>query len=372
MLKTITFFLLSLCTLSNSFLQAMTNDEFAVWWKGYRDTKGIPHELREMEDYFVSSGLLLQHSSNYWNHLNQKNIQQITTSGYQNFKQTVSQNYFTWVVSIDHPYASNLKKLVPRRKEKLPSSEINKVHPFFGKAESILYNQITEYFINYILKIGMSAKLNLVEEPLIGNPAYVTFKGKRVSQDILNSLLEYNAVDKHCKLSKVKTILEVGAGSGRTAFCFMTLLPKVKYIIVDFPPALYVSQTYLRDVFPNRKVMHFRPFNTFSDISAEFSKADLVFLTPDQIEKLPDGSVDLFLAIDCLHEMKPQSIDRYFAQADRLSSFMYYKCWQKTTVPYDGVFYSAESYPVRPNWMKKFVEPCVVPSDFFHALYQIK
>src|SRR6266851_3792240 len=36
--------------------------------------------------------------SKFWQTLNQKNLEQIEVEGFQNFKQTVAQNYFTWVI----------------------------------------------------------------------------------------------------------------------------------------------------------------------------------------------------------------------------------------------------------------------------------
>jgi hypothetical protein len=118
--------------------------------------------------------------------------------------------------------------------------------------------------------------------------------------------------------------------------------------------------------------MHFRPFETFEDIAQEYSNADIVFLMPDQLKKLPDKSSSLFLAIDCLHEMKLDIIAYYFTEADRLSSYMYFKCWEATTlVPFDNITYSSESYPVPSSWNQLFKKPCEIPSGFFHALYKI-
>lgn len=356
---------------STSFwFNGMTNKEFCTWWNIYRDTSNIPNELKQMEDYFVSSKLI-EDSTNYWNYLNKCNIELISQYGYENFKQTITRNYFTWVVSIDHSYASNLKILVPELFVRLPDEEMKKIHPFFTAEESYRFNEITLYFLNYILKIGGGPFLEKLEEPLIGNPPCLKYNGKRISQDIFNSFLEFFSVAQKCPVEKIKTIIEIGAGSGRTAFCFMKILPKAKYIIVDIPPALYVSQKYLSDVFPEKKVMSFRPFTSFEEIAEEYSKSDIIFITPDQLSMLPDRSVDLFLAIDCLHEMKPRIINSYFDQAERLSAYFYFKCWQKTSLPFDGISYTSVSYPVHPHWKLLFNEPCVVPSDFFHAFYQI-
>lgn len=352
-------------------LWGMKTDEFIKWWNDYRNQSIIPVELKQMEDYFVNSNLI-SYSSNYWNVLNKKNIEQISTYGYENFKQTVARNYFTWNVSLDHSYASKLIQSVPQLIVGLDPAEFYQVHPLWGTTESLEFNTVTLYLLNYMLINGAAPFLDKLEEPLIGNPPFVTYNNRRVSQDILNSLLEFIPVSQNCPMENISTIVEIGAGSGRTAFCYMTLLPHVKYVIADIPPALYVSQKYLADVFPEKKVMKFRPFSSFEEIAEEYAQADIVFLTPDQLLSLPDGSADLFLAIDCLHEMKPGMISHYFNEAERLCSYFYFKCWQQTTVPYDGNNYSSESYPVRTSWQKLFREDCVIPSEFFHAIYRMK
>ncbi|MBS0619835.1 MAG: putative sugar O-methyltransferase [Verrucomicrobia bacterium] len=361
--------LVALSLLISPALYSMSGSEFASWWKNYREEVEIPLDLQVMEDYYVSSSLHEQ-SSLFWNYVNKYNIQQIVDYGYENFKQTVARNYFTWVVSLDHLYASHLTQQVPHLSIRLTRSEMEKVHPLFTPEESAEYNRITEYFINYIEAIGAAPLMHQLEEPLIGNPPSLLYKGKRVSQDICNSLLEFLPISNHCPLENISTILEIGAGSGRTAFCFLSLLPHIKYVIADVPPALFLSQTYLSQVFPDKNVMKFRPFEAFEEIAEEYAAADLVFITPDQLAKLPDQSADLFLAIDCLHEMKADTVASYFREADRLASYFYYKCWEETTIPFDLVKHTEKSYPNFSHWKELFREPCIAPSTFFHVIYK--
>lgn len=366
----IVWFVLVVSIFCSMGLLGMTSEEYQTWWDIYRQNRNIPIELKEMEDHFINCDLI-KYSSNYWNFLNKKNIEQITELGYANFKQTVAQNYFTWVVNPNDAYAESIIRQAPHLSVKLPAGEMMKVHSLFSPQQSLSFNLLTIHFLSYILNIGGASYLEKLEEPLIGNPPYLTYQDRRVSQDIFNSLLEYLPISRYCPLDKISTIIEVGAGSGRTAFTFITLLPHIKYVIVDFPPALYLSQRYLQEVFPNKKVMKFRAFTNFADVANEFSQADIIFLMPDQLEKLPDSSADLFLAIDCLHEMKPERIAFYFNEAERLADYFYFKCWQKTTVPYDGVYYTSESYPVHSGWTQLFNEPCAIPNDFFHAMYHM-
>ena len=97
---------------------------------------------------------------------------------------------------------------------------------------------------------------------------------------------------------------ELGAGYDRNAHVLLSLLPGVRYVVIDIPPALYVAQRYLPSVFPDRKVFTWRTFESYPEIQSEFEHADLAFLLPSQIEMLPDGLFDLFVNISSLHEMR--------------------------------------------------------------------
>lgn len=352
-------------------LLGMTNEEFSYWWNDYSRNTNIPMELKEMESNFIESKSF-KYSSNFWNALNKEHIIGISKYGYDNFKQTITRQYFTWVLQHDHPYSIYLRNLIKTPLVKLPKKEMQKVHHLFTPNESYAFNSMTELFLNYLLSIGAAPQLEKLEEPTIGNPPSLVYNAKRISQDILNSLLEYLPISQKCPLDKMGRIIEVGAGSGRTAFCFISLHPNVKYVIVDIPPALYISQRYLSDVFPNKKIMHFRPFTDFIEIAREYENADIVFLMPHQLATLPDRSGDLFLAIDCLHEMKPEMVSYYFEEAERLCSYFYFKCWKDTHVPLDNVHYSFDSYPVKKEWQPHFTESCIFPYDFFHSLYSFK
>jgi putative sugar O-methyltransferase len=348
----------------------VTAQDFAHWWEDYRESLDVPAELKKMEDYFVSSELL-NRCSKFWLFLNKMNIEQICQKGYCNFKQTVACNYFTWVVNQTHGYGKNLYAQDKSFLRTIPKTELSKKHAFFTQEQSRHYNRTTALLYHYLMQNGAGPHLDVLEEPFFGNPPSIEIHGKSISQDVLNSLMEYLCIANHCDPLTISTVLELGAGSGRTAYCFLKLRPNIKYIIADIPPALFLSQSYLSDVFSTRKIFTFRPFERFEDIQEEFVSSDIVFMTPDQISKLPNQSVDLFIAIDCLHEMKWDEVQSYFNEATRLASLFYFKCWNSTVVPFDNIFYDIHSYPIPTSWQKIFKESCFVPSDFFHAFYKI-
>lgn len=324
-----------------------------------------------MVEYFIRTPLF-RASSKYWNRLNQKNIEQLSDFGYANFKQTVARNYFTFVGGLDTPYTHTLLTYANDIIVDVPMKEMLKKHPLFTLEESVMYNIITLLLFDYVTSRGGDRYIEMLEEPLEGNPPCLDLHGKRISQDVLNALLEYLSVSRGCDLEQTSRILELGAGSGRTSYCFLTLLPHVKYVIVDIPPALYISQTYLSHLFPEKKIFHFRPFDSFEAVAKEFHEADLVFFMNDQLALLPDKTIDLFLAIDCLHEMKREQVDHYFDQVERLAYHFYFKCWQQTTVRFDNITYSSDDYPIKSTWNEVYKQACDVPAAYFEAFYDIQ
>lgn len=347
------------------------NEDFKAWWKKFSSDENLPSDLKLMVDYFITTPSF-KSSSKYWHYLNRKNIQQLLDYGYENFKQTIARNYFLWREDSKSLYVRDLLNKIDGVSINLPVKEVQRKHMFFTREESILYNQNTVLLLNYVEKIGEGRYINILEETLEGNPPFLIYKGKRVTQDILNSILEYRSLVKGCNLSKISSILELGAGSGRTASCLLKLLSNVKYVVVDIPPALYISQTYLSNIFNDRKIFSFRSFESFKKIEEEFKEADIVFLMPDQLYLLPDKSIDLFLAINCLHEMKKEQVESYFSSVDRLAKYFYFKAWQKSVVPFDNIVHSSENYPVRQNWNQVYKRACEVPVTYFEAFYEIK
>jgi len=347
--------------------------DFKEWWSAFKSqNRDLPSDLICMVDYFVDSPAYSA-SSKYWNYLNRINIQQISAGGYKDFKQTVARNYFTFVGGgLETPYIKNLLSKSEGQAHPWPGAAILKKHSHFSLDESVAFNIITCLLYDFVKRNDPAGLLEKMDEPMEGNPPAISLDNKNVSQDFLNANLEINAILKGVDLASAKRVIEVGAGSGRTSYNILKLFPSLKYVVVDIPPALYISQTYLCSQFKNQKIFKFRPMEDAQDFVRELMDSDLCFITPDQLKLLPEKCADVFLAIDCLHEMKREQVDTFFSEADRLANSIYYKCWNETVVPHDNIKYGASDYPVRPNWKQKFEAQCQVPATFFEAFYEIR
>jgi putative sugar O-methyltransferase len=194
-----------------------------------------------------------------------------------------------------------------------------------------------------------------------------------VSQDLANSLLEFESIHAIVPPSEKLTVLELGAGYGRDAYVMLKLRPNVKYVIVDIPPALWVAERYLSEVFPETNMFRARSFEHFDQIADDFARADIVFLLSTQLSLLPPGSIDVALNISSLHEMRKEQIAYYCECFDRIlksGGHFYLKQWKRAAVLFEGVTLAEEDYPIPHSWNKVFSRTARVQTKFFEALYQ--
>ena len=313
--------------------------------------------------------------SKYWEELNRKNLRQLADSRYENFKRTIARNYFTWIIN---PFDEQLRFLMGEAGiwpsiRILFSALFAPRHYPLKRKHTIYYNTLTNLLWDYVEKNDSEGLLERLSEPREGNPPEVIRNGRLISQDLANSLLEYEAI-LHPDVDRrdVRTILELGPGYGRTAYVFLTLQPACRYILVDIPPALYVAQRYLSAIFKDRRIFSFRPFENYSKVRDEIEEADIIFLTPNQLELLPDKSVDLFINISSLHEMRMDQIRYYFDEIDRLArKYFYFKQWKETIIPFENEAITEADYPIRDDWRLINRQQCKVQTYFFEALYEI-
>lgn len=126
------------------------------------------------------------------------------------------------------------------------------------------------------------------------------------SQFYLNLLLGYTP------LSSTRDVLEIGAGSGNLTSLLFHALRGGRIVVVDLPKVLCFSIPFLTDLFPEAKVILPHEVKDPSDI-----KADLVFLTPDQIDLIEDDSFDLAVNTESFQEMTHEQISTYFSLMQR-------------------------------------------------------
>jgi putative sugar O-methyltransferase len=314
--------------------------------------------------------------SKYWEELNKTNVEQLASHGYGTFKRTLALNYFTFLVSRKDVQLGFLQSHLPVHVvgRCAVASLLRGSHPGLSWKQSVLYSYLTLLLWEFARRTLPEGTMDGLTEPDEGGPFSIYRGGRLVSQDLANSALEVYAMrDPGAHDNGSETVLELGAGYGRTAFAYLALNPAVRrYIIVDIPPALYVAERYLTSQLKGKRIFAYRPFSAYAEISTEFESSEIAFLLPNQLSLLPAKSIDLFVNISSLHEMRMDQIAYYFGEIDRLTrGLFYFKEWKVSTIPYENVEIRETDYPVKNTWHRIYHRECKVQTHFFEALYRL-
>lgn len=316
------------------------------------------------------------HPSKFWEMLNAQNVEQLRAQGVDNLKRTLAQNYFTWNVGyFDSQFRSLLRRLRPADW----AAVFRAARPADPTVPASRHRQaqlalFTQMLWRYTCRKDADGLLRNIPEPEYGNPPDIRLGGRLISQDLANSVLEYYSMREHWtpSVDHRDTVCELGAGYGRNAYVVLKAHPNVRYVVVDVPPALYVSQTYLTTVLPDRRAFKFRDFTDYQEVREELEQADVAFLLPHQAQLLPDDFARLFVNISSLHEMTSDQIQHYLLLIGRLTSgFFYTKQWKVSRNTADGFTIRAGEYPIPTGWRTLYHRQAAVQSEFFEAMYAV-
>lgn len=261
-----------------------------------------------------------------WERLSDRHIELIRSFGFLSFKRTINFEYHQWGVSRfrDEIIWRVLGKLLLRGR--LPW------YAFFSKAEdpaNTVWPTKTSSIAAYKFYVGLLWQYALAEdalgclareEPQLGWPINIAYKGKLLTQDLAYSSLELNAIARSCgPMTSIQRVLEVGAGYGRLAWLYQSVFPEAQYFIVDVPPALAVSQNYLSECLGADRVEIFRQRQRedYRHMVELKQKCNVHCLLPHELEELPDKFFDLAINISSFDEMPRSDVAAYFAQLDR-------------------------------------------------------
>jgi putative sugar O-methyltransferase len=299
-------------------------------------------------------------------------------ASFASFKRTV--NFFYFQFTAGGPmYRSLVRASLPATPRVL-TARLTDRHaatlpgaPHFGRpAVAYSYAIYVALLWELARRSAAAALLERLEEPALGRPLAVRYRGRTISQDLANSALEVAAVLEGLPAppGPAPRVLEIGGGYGRLAYAVLSMLPGARYVIVDIPPALALAQRYLTSVFPDLPTFRFRRFAAAADVADELAAARIAFLTPDQLDLLEPLGAQIALTVSSLHEMLPALVDRYLGLVDRHCDGVFYtKQWQRWHNPVDDVVMAREDYRYPAGWRRVFERPYAAHPAFFEAVY---
>ena len=312
--------------------------------------------------------------SKAWQFLNRKNLDQLLRDGYRRFKRTVALNYFTFPVQEADPQIRHLESLLNKDEcaDLRKLAEALSDDPDFSLTDQMAYRYHLLLLLAVAQCVDKEHLLNQLEEPDEGGPVTIQINERQLSQDLINSVLEYYSISEVAVANNNKPIIEIGGGYGRIAYVYQKLHPSIQYVSLDIPPAIYLAQRYLSSIFRGRKIFRVQNFVDFEEIREEFEQSDLVFLLPHQIHLIPENYFGLAINISSFGEMTMQQVNLYINEIDRTTtSYFYTKQWRESRNPFDDLTVSEEDYPIKSHWKTKYSRPVRTNAAFFEALYEV-
>jgi putative sugar O-methyltransferase len=295
--------------------------------------------------------------SRFWRKLGDEHAADLRTHGYANLKRRQALRYFTWQWRVKQAGASEQLRFLLRASSPATIARSALLDPrslaaarwaplAWSPADRWLYTFAIRLLWSHARAHDRKGVLDL-DEPELGNPPPVYLGGRLISQDLANSALELGAVPS----ASPRSILEIGAGYGRTAYALLSLHPEAAYTIVDIEPAISISRWYLTALFPQRK---------------------LRFVGPDELGEL-GRDFDLALSISSLQEMRPDQVAAYLALMDRVvDGVVYLKQWREWHNPTDDVTMRFADFPIPRRWRQRFLETCPVQTRFLQGAWDVR
>ena len=367
--------------MKNKFINRFFPKRFDKYWKKIKDSKDIDDTLRYITNNFIKSKSY-KLVSNYWHILNIANYKSLSMFGIKKYGSTIARNYYTFTKIYHDEWFDETVNNLKDSPFKIDSIEIFKKQDGFTLEESISYNYLC-YLLFYNLKKTVNfPNLNkLKDHTYLGfNDPYIKIENINVTTDKIVSLMDYGKINKAFNITKLNKVLEIGAGSGRTCEAVLSIEKNLKYIICDIAPAIYISYKRLKLAFPHKKISLLIDENDKTKLEEKIENSDIAFIFPHQLEILNKKSLDLILAIDCMHEMDKSTIQYYFKLFNNISKNFYFSIWNKTHVPYSrNIFmkkntldYNSGDYKIPDNWENIFKEKIIFPSNMLALGFKIK
>ena len=338
--------------------------------------KNIPPKLNETLNFFVKSESY-EWSSKYWRKMVIDQLNLISTKGLDESKEILGRNYFLWTYFNDS-LVNNACKLIQKNRINF-NLELFKKHKNFSYEESINHNIILLLLYENIKSKPFFKNLDKIlnkQENFYKEKPSLELEGRKISQDVLNSLFECAKIEKLLDNIKNKknNFLEIGAGSGRTAQTMLSINNNIKYIIADIPPALNVAYDNLKGIFPEKKINFGFNIDNQDNFLKFYEQNEIMMIFPHQIKFIPNKFIDISIAIDCLHEMEEKIVKRYMSYFENKSQSLYFKVWEIAALP--NSFYknysvhNKDDYYIKESWIEIFKEKCIFPSNYYELGYK--
>jgi len=269
---------------------------------------------------------------------------------------------------------SELLKIDLDNKE--PFDDLFKMYGVLKNENSLKLNLLNNIIFNNLKKKNIYKYIHkLNDNTFVGIDGIYNLQNNiKITQEKMRSLLEFENIEP-LLINNNLNIIEIGSGNGRICETIFSISNKVsKYVLVDIPPALTFAYERLKKTFNNKKIYYGIDIKSKKDFDKLYKENDIILIFPNQSKFFSEKMFDLFIAIDCLHEMKRNTIKEYMNLAEITSKSLFFKVHGYAHVPFSFTILNVENmdtYFVKNNWKLIFKKKSYFPSHDYEVAFKL-
>jgi len=322
--------------------------------------------------------------SRFWDQICAKHERLLDQFGIDNFKRSVAHQYQNWLIhsTQDIQWRRLLEIWKANRTWQPVLNTVEgaddagwTIHPPFYPLSSPTSMAIYKLAVGILWEHALAKDhfgfLKHFEESTIGNPIRIRRNGRLISQDAAHSARELNTLFQEASITRDEclTFAELGAGHGRLAE-MIGRFTNSRYFIFDIPPALAVSQWYVQQLFPSERIFRFREFSSWGEVESEVNSSRFGFFTPNQLKYLSHKSVDVFINLCSLMEMRREQISWFLDRIGQITRHCFmskqYYTWKNIA---DGIVVTKSDFAMKPDFDLVYDQPDEINEDLFVQLW---
>lgn len=259
--------------------------------------------------------------ANIWTKIIPVHMEMLRKYGVDAFKRTVNRHYAqdNIIAFDDHRVHGLVEFLGAAAIGKLPATMTVDGLPVFASTDHALhYCAYVTLLWKACIRLDTLGIRTQVAEPALGQPIYIDFDGRRITQDLAKSVIDANVIAGAFPevMTGHQLIAEIGPGYGRVAHVFAQI-GDYRWAFFDIPPTLHVAQTYFETLFPG-EVAPFQRYRSGDEVMRAIEGRRFLFFTVNQLELLPPDLFDLMINIDSFGEMRTDTVRACMGQMSRL------------------------------------------------------
>jgi len=187
------------------------------------------------------------------------------------------------------------------------STDINfKLAIWNPRTNGIRFLKTLIFFICSALSGQQWGKLKKIHNREVGNPYSIQYNNEHVCLDYLQAVFEIDFMEKYFNF-KNSSVIEIGAGYGRTCHAVLSNYNINNYYIIDLTNSLELCQYYLKIVLNK----------------TQYNK--ITFVNVEDFDKVRNKNYDLCVNVDSLAEMEEATVRLYLQFIDSQCENFYVK-----------------------------------------------